>query len=142
MSAPNTVTAEVVSSNAEISLLPVGTAGLDGADGAPGPAGPPGPTGPQGPQGQQGPAGADGANGIDGAPGANGTTAVHTTVQFSGVENGQTVQLTSVPLTFQMLVINGLIESPSSYTVIGTSLLIPPGLVWDGAACFFVYQTE
>jgi hypothetical protein len=64
-----------------------------------------------------------------------------TTATFTGLAAGQTVTLTSKANLFMMLVVNGLVQAPGSFSVNGYSLIIPPGLVWDGAECFFVYQT-
>lgn len=58
---------------------------------------------------------------------------------FSGLAAGQTIILDSAVGEFSMLVVQGLIQVPTSYTLSGPVLTIPPGLVWDGAACDFLY---
>ena len=63
------------------------------------------------------------------------------TIEFTGVGAGQSVTLASPPGDLKILVINGLVESPVNYSISGANLIVPNGLVWDGAACTFVYQT-
>lgn len=78
-------------------------------------------TGPPGPQGPIGPV----------APSYN--------VPFVGAAAGQSVTLPATP-SAMLLIIQGLVESPTEYSVSGTTLVIPPGLVWDGAECQFVFS--
>jgi hypothetical protein len=92
------------------------------------PAGVPGPQGPQGAAGPQGPAGPVGPAG--GSP---------LTTTFSGLAAGQSIALDAEAGVFTLLVINGLVESPQNYSVSGSTLIVPPGLVWDGAVCLFYY---
>lgn len=58
---------------------------------------------------------------------------------FSGLAAGQTITLVSSVGSFSMLVVNGLVQVPTSYFVSGAILTIPAGLVWDTAACDFLY---
>ena len=88
--------------------------------------GPPGPTGPAGAIGQTGPKGPPGAG-------------IFYTVPFTGVASGQTITLPSNIGTLSMLVIEGVVESPTNYSIGAATLGIPPGLVWDGANCQFVF---
>ena len=62
------------------------------------------------------------------------------TVPFSGLAAGQVITLPAALTQLSLLFIQGLIESPSNYTVSGTTLTIPPALVWDGAECWFVFN--
>ena len=87
-----------------------------------GPQGVAGPAGPAGPQGPIGPV----------APSYN--------VSFVGAGAGQSVSLPAAPSSMMLLIIQGLMESPAEYSVSGTTLVIPPGLVWDGAECQFVFS--
>lgn len=72
-----------------------------------------------------------------GASGALSATQFATSV-FVGVGAGQTIDLPGTIGAFMLLVINGVLQSPSGYTAQGSQLKIPPGLVWDGADCFFI----
>ena len=83
-----------------------------------------------GPQGVAGPAGPAGP------PGPIGSSY---NVSFVGVGAGQSVSLPAAPSSM-LLIIQGLVESPAEYSVSGTTLVIPPGLVWDGAECQFVFS--
>ena len=86
-----------------------------------------------GPQGVAGPAGPAGP------PGPIGPVAPSYNVSFVGVGAGQSVSLPAAPSSM-LLIIQGLVESPAEYSVSGTTLVIPPGLVWDGAECQFVFS--
>jgi hypothetical protein len=77
--------------------------------------------------------------GPEGPPGPPGFNSVRR-VPFVGVGAGQSVTL---PVAFAgalaLLIVQGLIENVVNYAVSGTTLTIPPGLVWDGADCTFLY---
>jgi hypothetical protein len=62
------------------------------------------------------------------------------TVPFTGLGAGQTVTLPATPTQLSLLFIQGLIESPTNYSVSGSTLTIPPGLLWDGAECWYVFN--
>lgn len=62
------------------------------------------------------------------------------TIAFSGLAAGQSVTLPAPVTQLSLLIIQGLIESQSNYSVSGTTLVIPAGLVWDSAECQFVFN--
>lgn len=94
-----------------------------------------------GPPGSPGAKGDKGDPGPRGAPGSPGTGAFQS-VEFSGVGAGQSVTLPAHVGGFAMLVVNGLVQSPSAYSFAGPTLNIPAALVWDGADCLFVFAAE
>ena len=63
-------------------------------------------------------------------------------VSFTGVAAGQSVTLPAAPSAspLMLLIIQGLVENPAEYSISGTTLVIPAGLVWDGAQCQFVFS--
>lgn len=73
-------------------------------------------------------------------PGSFGSGKVHN-VPFVGVGAGQTVSLPDAPTQQPMLIIQGLVESPANYAYSGATLMIPAGLVWDGAACLLIFSS-
>jgi hypothetical protein len=97
--------------------------------------------GPPGSPGAKGDKGDKGDPGPRGAPGPSGTGAFQS-VEFSGVGAGQSVTLPANVGGFAMLVVNGLVQSPSAYSFGGSTLNIPAALVWDGADCLFVFAAE
>lgn len=79
----------------------------------------------QGPMGPTGPRGLPGAGLIS--------------IPFIGVAVGQVITLVDSISGAYYLVINGLVEQATNYSISGNTLVIPAGLVWDGAQCCFYY---
>lgn len=73
-----------------------------------------------------------------GATGPRGST--FRAQSFSGAAAGQTVTLAGAVGDFAQLVVNGLVEDNANFTLDGVTLTLPPGLVWNGAACVFRYS--
>lgn len=79
-------------------------------------------------------------NVVIGPPGPPGAAATIDMTTFSGAAAGQEVALAGSPGALQLLVINGRVEFPGNYSISGSTLVIPAGLVWDGAPCMFIYS--
>jgi hypothetical protein len=79
------------------------------------------------------------SGGGSGGSGGGGGSSFGAPKEFTGIAAGQTIVLDRTPGGAMLLFVEGLIQSPSNFSVSGTNLVLPPGLVWDGAPCLFVY---
>ena len=79
--------------------------------------------------------------GGSGGGGGGGLSGALTTVEFTGAAAGQSIAVPNMAGGFGTLVVNGLVENPNNYSLSNGQLVIPAGVVWDGAPCFFVYPT-
>lgn len=61
-------------------------------------------------------------------------------VEFSGLAAGQTVALGALSTQLSLFFLNGLLQSPSNYSISGSTLTIPPGFLDDGCDCFILFQ--
>ena len=78
--------------------------------------------------------------GPQGPIGNPGLGAVFRALSFTGVAGGQTLTLANPVGGLSELVVNGLVENNANFSIAGVTLTIPPGLVWNGAACTFRYS--
>lgn len=75
------------------------------------------------------------AVGMQGVPGS----ARNVTQEFTAGAGGYTVTMAAAIGTWHALFVSGIRQQPSSYSVSGTSLIIPVGLTYAGAVCCFDY---
>jgi hypothetical protein len=75
-----------------------------------------------------------------GPAGPPGVSANISNISFSGLAIGQTIALPGSNNSFVMLILNGIVESPTEYTTDNEQITIPPGLAWDGAVCTVFYS--
>ena len=62
-------------------------------------------------------------------------------VEFIGLAAGNTITLPYQVGSFHALTVQCSRQSRTKYTVLGSTLTLPPGLLWDGAECLFDYST-